>query len=320
MLNGNKLEILDFIRINENLPKWKEKKVTNQSTKSWNISNNDNFAVVGGTTISMNDNDVVTEFQRNSINYLDYLKRELQSKDNISIYDKWKYNIVFFLATIFLQNKKKEIITKKTYTIENFFKTLKDSKMEITKTQDILDKYEAILKGARDNGQQALVEKLLKMKDVITSEARLIENGITKYVTEEQVVKLYKETEKNKNLKLTYIDNYIRIIPSDIIKLKDKADEIMVFDNYVILHFDPLDNAVDLTEKQKENKAKEEARKKDPILFGVFSGSRKLYFIGDWIDEYCDLTLSKMMEIISDKELEITNESVSSYIENAYKS
>lgn len=30
-------------------------------------------------------------------------------------------------------------------------------------------------------------------------------------------------------------------------------------------------------------------KRKDPILFGVIAGSNKLYFIGDWIDEYCDL-------------------------------
>jgi hypothetical protein len=65
-----------------------------------------------------------------------------------------------------------------------------------------------------------------------------------------------------------------------------------------------------LTEKQKV----EEEKKKDPILFGVIQNSRKLYFIGDWTDEFCDLTLDKMMEIISDKGLDINNKSVISYI------
>jgi len=220
-----------------------------------------------------------------------------------------KYYLFIYFTSLFIKGKTKEVLEKYTYTIDDFFKTIKDSKMEISTTMDILKKYETVLIEARKNGQQSLVEKLLKMKDVISSECRLIENGITKYVTEEQVVKLYKNVDKKKHLKLTYLENYIRIIPSDVIKLKDSADQIKIFDNYVILHFDPFNNSTDLTEKEKEIKSK------DPILFGVIQNSRKLYFIGDWIDEYCDLTLDKMMETIDDKELNLSNESVISYIE-----
>jgi hypothetical protein len=154
-----------------------------------------------------------------------------------------------------------------------------------------------------------VLTKLLKAKEVIALECKLIEEGVTKYVTEQQVVKLYKATDSGKKLKLTYLENYIRVIPSDIIKLKNTADEMMIFDNYCILHYDPFNNSTDLTEKEKTEK------KKDPIMFGVIKDSRKLYFIGDWTDEYCDLTLDKMMEIISEKELDVNNESVISYIE-----
>ena len=75
------------------------------------------------------------------------------------------------------------------------------------------------------------------------------------------------------------------------------------------MHFDPLNNSTDLTEKERE-----EIKSKDPILFGIIQNSRKLYFIGDWIDEFCNLTLDKMMEIISDKELKLSNKSIISYI------
>ena len=36
--------------------------------------------------------------------------------------------------------------------------------------------------------------------------------------------------------------------------------------------------------------------KKDPILFGVIYGSNKLYYIADWVDEYCDLTWDQVVE------------------------
>ena len=228
----------------------------------------------------------------------------------LPILTKAKYYLFIYFTSLFVKSRSKEVIVKYEYTIEEFFKTIKDSKLEITKTKDILEKYEKVLLEAQKNGQTSLVEKLLKLKNVISSETLLIEKGATKYVTEEQVVKLYKATDKSKNLKLTYIDNYIRVIPSEVIKLKDIANDMMVFDNYVILHYDPMNNSTDLTEKQKE----EVEKKKDPIMFGVIQNSRKLYFIGDWTDEFCDLTLDKMMEIISDKGLDINNKSVISYI------
>jgi hypothetical protein len=303
------------LKINRNLPKYKKLQDTKSSTIS--IVDGDSTDIFWGRTgsngftqSSMDSEDMISEFQRTSIDYLKYLKQKM-SEYNISVLNKWKYNVLFFFATFFLKNKKKTVVTKKMYSIEDFFKTIKDSKMEINKTKDVLEKYENILKEARKNGQQALIEKLLKMKDVVASECRLIENGITKYVTEEQVVKLYKNVDQSKHLKLTYIDNYLRIIPSEVIKLKETADELCVFDNYVILHYDPFNDSTDTTEKEKE----EEKKRKDPILFGVVLNSRKLYFIGDWTDDYCDLTLEKMMEIISEKELEINNDSVKSYID-----
>ena len=64
-----------------------------------------------------------------------------------------------------------------------------------------------------------------------------------------------------------------------------------VFDNYVVMHYDPQG-------KHKEETRKEEAKRKDPILFGLIAGSRKLYYIADWVDEYCNLTLEKFVETL----------------------
>ena len=49
---------------------------------------------------------------------------------------------------------------------------------------------------------------------------------------------------------------------------------------------------------------KESKPEKDPIIFGAFIQrgkdvlmSERLYYIADWIDEYCDLTLEKLTQI-----------------------
>jgi hypothetical protein len=47
----------------------------------------------------------------------------------------------------------------------------------------------------------------------------------------------------------------------------------------------------------------------------VIKNSKKLYFIADWKDEYCDLTLDQMFKILKEKVLKINNESVKSYID-----
>lgn len=310
MLNGKNLAIFDNFKVDTKLPKYTEK--ISESDNSDKIDYAD-MPISGGwgtttTNFSSVDNSI-SEFRTVSVDYLKYLKNQVDNED-IPIFTKVKYYIFIYFTSLFVKNKTKDITVQKKYTIEEFFKTIKNSKMEMNETKDILQKYETVLIEAKKNGQQSLFEKLIKIKDVISSEARLIENGITKYVTEEQVVKLYNDTDATKKLKLTYLENYIRIIPSDIIKLKDIANEIKVFDNYVILHFDPFNNSTDLTQKEKV----EAARSKDPIIFGVIQNSRKLYFVGDWVDEYCDLTLDKMMETIGDKELILTNKSVISYI------
>ncbi|MEN7436416.1 hypothetical protein AAGV27_14815 [Bacillus velezensis] len=55
-----------------------------------------------------------------------------------------------------------------------------------------------------------------------------------------------------------------------------------------------------------ERQIEKERRDKDPILFGTFqdesSGTliERFYFIGDWEDEYCDLTLDKMISEVQE--------------------
>ena len=52
--------------------------------------------------------------------------------------------------------------------------------------------------------------------------------------------------------------------------------------------------------KMLADKGEEMKKRKDPILFGVIAGSNKLYFIGDWIDEYCDLRFDDVVKQCTD--------------------
>ena len=185
----------------------------------------------------------------------------------------------------------------------------------------VVDKVEKnikyVLVNLKITRQTALIEHVEDKLSVIRAEAFLLQNKFDKYLTENNIVEFYKkfkiqcgETEENskylkthmsKALRLTWIKNYTRIIPNDVIDIKKKTDALKVFDNYVVLHFNSLNESVNDTKEEIREKAK------DPILFGVIKDSSKLYYVGDWVDEYCDLTLDKLLEEINLKEVNKLN-------------
>ena len=174
--------------------------------------------------------------------------------------------------------------------IAEFFTNIKLlSKESAVKYRDRVSNYLQALRNAKMAGQTALLETLLREMIANKYESLLDAEGFYYAVREEDVVRFAKKTEKG--LKLSYIQNFGRPIPEDVVKTLTKANQLEVFDNYVVLYYDPKGDIYKETEKQR-------ARRKDPILFGVISGSNKLYYIGDWIDEYCDLTLEKFVDTL----------------------
>lgn len=214
-----------------------------------------------------------------------------------------KHNIKNWLISK-LQGKKKS--TKKI-SIVDFFSNVTKSCEELTTVEEIANYYENALKQSLVMGQTALIQKLKDNLNVVKGEAVLIAIGLRKYVTEKQVIDYYQKVGEDKNLKLTWIKNFGRIIPETIYEIKKQIDDRKIFDNYVVLHYDPKDDGTKLTKEEIE-------KKKDPILFGVIKNSNKLYFIADWKDEYCDLTLEEMFKVLKGKVLEINNKSVKTYI------
>lgn len=184
---------------------------------------------------------------------------------------------------------------KNIYSIDilEFFSQIKGlAKSEVNTYIDRLEGYIAALKHCDISGQTALKEKLLRDMVINKYESVLYAKGLYYAVTENQVVDFVKKTEKG--VELTYIKNYIRIIPQQVVFKIEEINKLEIFDNYVILHYDPECKSYSET-------IKETAKRRDPILFGVIKGSNKLYYITDWVDEYCDLTLDKFVETIQVK-------------------
>lgn len=193
----------------------------------------------------------------------------------------------------------KELEEPETFDVISFFNRVK---LSVEQEQTYVNRLKEIVEcmGYCDvTGQVGLKEKLFA--ELITNkyESVLFANGMYKAVSADKIVELAQGSKKA--LSLDYIQNYGRVIPTDVIKKKIEADKLHVFDNYVILHYDPDGKSYVATEKERK---KEVEKKKDPILFGVIMGSDKLYYIADWIDEYCDLTFDKLTEILGKEIIE----------------
>lgn len=275
------LEIFDDFQIDTNLPKHKKENNSNFS----DVPSNSAFISVSGSDISN------TSF--GGIGYSSYREQ----------FKRWLIRLI--------EGKKKvnkPINHSKLITITEFFTRLSKSYEELTPIAEIAEHYEKALIQAKTMGQQALVEKLRDLIDVVRGEAHLIAMKLNKYVTEKQVVDFYEKVGQDKNLKLTWIKNFGRIIPESIYEIKKSVDERKVFDNYVILHYDPANNGEKMTKEEVE-------KMKDPILFGVIKNSKKLYYIADWKDEYCELTLEEMFKTLKGKVLQINNKTVKTFID-----
>jgi hypothetical protein len=279
LTRNDRLSIFDNFRINDQLSKFnskddKKSRILPNTNESWGLSINNGSVGI----------DMMSDYDEKKNTVIDKVKRLFKRKNKTSVKTTHKKLLTFFSE-----------IVKNINTLVDL--------------SDSISHYENLIKQAVQLNQTALKENLEKKLIVIKNEIILYTNGITKFITERQLVDFYKKTDENKNLKLTWIKNYIRLIPSEVLDIKNNIDKLEVFDNYVILHYDPDNIATDLTEKEKEIA-------KDPILFGVFENSNKLYFIADWKDDYCDLTLDDIIKTLGEKVYKINNNTLKSYIDN----
>lgn len=288
MIKLGKIELLDDIQIDKNLSK-------HLVSQTISMSGASSFNISGAINNHLNRpryDLVLTEME-----YEYGFTKSLWLKFKIWLYKN------FYLRT----NKNPRIIG--VQELQQFFDNLKNGINELDKENidSVLENYEFLLNNAKQNKQLALCEKIEDYSVILKNELILSTSEFNKFLDEDDVVEFYEYASKHEeletNLCLTYIKNFVKIIPREITELKNKADQLEVFDNYVILHYDYDGNSVADTKEEIE-------KKKDPILFGVIRNSRRLYYIGDWIDTYCDLTLDVLIKTIGIEEKKINKETI----------
>lgn len=180
----------------------------------------------------------------------------------------------------------------KEYTPAEYFTMLKDKKQKINDEvlQKIYDNCLELLNKYNITGQKAAMQKLLFHLDNIEKERELVQLGIDTFVYKSEIEDYIKSVE-GRVVKVCEMEEYEREIPDEIVKVVEKTKGI--FDKFYIVFTDYTG--------EMERKTEQYRRATDPILFGAFLNRKKaviverFYFLGDWEDEFCDLTLDKMV-------------------------
>lgn len=197
--------------------------------------------------------------------------------------EKYWYLTKIKCKSVFLKSKGSPI---------ELFKSVKQNIEELNSIEEKIEFLNKVINKLRESGQIEMLNSALFQKRILEWEKILKDNNFKKFLTEENLIKFTLKCKRG--LKLEYIKDFNRLIPESVVNNKNKADDLLIFDNFVILHFDADVKNIKLVSEEK----------KDPILFGVIKNSTKLYFIDDWIDENCNLTYSMIIkELNIDQEL-----------------
>lgn len=191
--------------------------------------------------------------------------------------------------------------TEKRVSPKLYFSYVKSKlqKNEIKALKVRLAKLQTFTKDAFDVGQQALYEEYAKQMAICVRESEAYVCGYDKWVTINDIERfrdITKEADSTGSpVFFKKLEDFPRSIPyktkTQVTQVKDKK----IFDQLWVLYLDYT--------KTELKTNKEKIREKDPILFGQFAYQKdRYYYILDWVDEHCDLTLEKFVETMSAKD------------------
>lgn len=215
--------------------------------------------------------------------------------------------------------KIKKIFKKeaKTESPDEIFKRLKANKHAASEEDlnDYKSNLEVLASEFIKTGQYKSLEKVAFLIKCVEDEKKLVSLGINQYVFRDDIDEFLSRRDiEESSIRLIELSDYPRRIPADIqekiLKTKD------VFSHMYVMFTDYTGNVTKNHMREKEIEKKD----KDPILFGTFQTTSselstflggkdvveriptrllndKFYVVGDWVDEYCDLTLDKFVAL-----------------------
>jgi hypothetical protein len=185
---------------------------------------------------------------------------------------------------------------KKELTPAEYFEYVKSKKNEITldELDHVYDNCLKLIKKYMVTGQKKACEKLVFFLECLEEEKKVVEAGYKQFVyrwdLDEYIEKVMKDT-----VCIIELENFEREIPDEVIDKIIDAKE--VFANLYVVFSDYT--------RTESKKIAKERHDKDPIIFGSIEKNNKtldrLYYIADWEDDFCDLTLEKMVKQYEEK-------------------
>ncbi len=174
-----------------------------------------------------------------------------------------------------------------------YFEILKDRKKKVTdkELQQFYDNAMALLNKYQATGQVAGMKKLIFLIETIEKEREIVKLGINTFVYYQDIEDYIDNIAKNV-VKIIELERYEREIPDEVVEAISQTKHL--FTKFYVVFTDYTGRV--------ERQVEKERREKDPILFGTFQEVEsktlleRFYFIADWEDEYCDLTLGRMIE------------------------
>lgn len=189
-------------------------------------------------------------------------------------------------------------VIEKEYTPAEYFALVKGKKQSIT--DEDLDSIYAncleLLNKYNITQQYQAMKKLMFHLENIERERQIIKLGINQFVYKSDIQDFVKNVE-DRVVKVIELSRYEREVPDDITEVVRQTRDL--FTEFYVVYTDYTGE----TERQVE----QYRRATDPILFGSFLDREsaviveRFYFLGDWEDEYCDLTLDKMVAEIKNR-------------------
>lgn len=174
-----------------------------------------------------------------------------------------------------------------------YFEILKDRKRTIT-DKDLIKFYDnaiALLNKYQTTGQIEGMKKLIFLIETVEKEREIVKLGINTFVYYQDIEDYIDNIAKNV-VKIIELERYERDIPDEVVEVISQTKHL--FTKFYVVFTDYTGRV--------ERQVEKERREKDPILFGTFQDLEsktlleRFYFIADWEDEYCDLTLGRMVE------------------------
>lgn len=184
-----------------------------------------------------------------------------------------------------------KIVRERGISPKLYFSFVK-SKLKKTESEEVkkrLRHMSLLLEGADSCGQKGLSERLEQQMYVLIKDQEAAACGYGRFVLDQDIEK-FRGIVRERTVNLCKLEHFPRAIP---IKIRTIIREVKVrelFDEFWVLYND-------LTKEPLAKTTKEKIREKDPILFGRFKyDDSRFFYITDWVDEHCDLTLDKFMK------------------------